>query len=73
LRFITTRSELRKALFLASSVCGFLSVYEISRELLNGFAQIHTEDMFGPPLRWVWRSKIKVTRDKNVIFWPACG
>jgi len=35
----TARSELRKVLFLAPSVCGVLSVYEISsREPLNGFA-----------------------------------
>jgi len=34
----TARSELRKVLFLAPSVCGFLFVYEISREPLNGFA-----------------------------------
>jgi len=32
--------------------------------------QIHTEDMFGPSLERVWRSKIKVTRDKNGIFQP---
>ena len=36
---VTTRSELRKVLFLAWSVCGFcVFVYEISRESLNGFA-----------------------------------
>jgi len=41
--------------------------------------QIHTADMFGPLLGGVWRSrsKVKVTRDKNVIFrpfWrPVCG
>jgi len=35
---VTARSELSKVLFLAPSVCGFLSfVYEISREPLNGF------------------------------------
>jgi len=33
----TTRSELRKVLFLTPLVCGFLFVYEISREPLNGF------------------------------------
>jgi len=33
----TTCSELRKVLFLAPSVCGFLFVNEISPELLNGF------------------------------------
>ena len=35
---ITPRSELRKVLFLAPSVCGFLFVYKISREPLNEFA-----------------------------------
>ena len=35
--FITARSELRKVLFLAPSVCVFLFVYEIYRESLNGF------------------------------------
>jgi len=39
--------------------------------------QIHTEDMFGPSLGRIWRSKVKVTRDKNGIFRPfrrpACG
>jgi len=34
----TTHSEMRKVLFLASSVCGFSFVYEISPEPLNGFA-----------------------------------
>jgi len=36
--FFTRCSELRKVLFLAPSVCGFLFVYEISRKSLNGFA-----------------------------------
>jgi len=31
-------SELWKVLFFATSVCVFLFVYEVSRELLNGFA-----------------------------------
>jgi len=35
---ITARSELRKVLFLAPSVCVFLFVYEMSQEPLNGFA-----------------------------------
>jgi len=35
---LTTRSELRKVLFLALSVCVLLFAYEISREPLNGFA-----------------------------------
>jgi len=33
----TTHSELWKVLFLSPSVSGFLLVYEISLELLNGF------------------------------------
>ena len=38
-------------------------------------SQIHTEDLLGPSLKRVWmsRSKVKVTRDKNVIFWPFRG
>ena len=36
---ITAPSELRKVLFLAPLVYGFLFVYEISREPLNGFAR----------------------------------
>ena len=38
LTIITTCSQLWKVLFLASSVCLFLFVYEISQELLNRFA-----------------------------------
>ena len=30
--------------------------------------QIHTEDVFHPLLGWVWRSKVKVTRDKKRHF-----
>jgi len=32
--------------------------------------QIHPEDLFGPSLGRVLRSKVKVTRDKNGIFQP---
>jgi len=34
--------------------------------------QIHREDIFGPLCRQVSMpmSKVKVTRDKNHIFWP---
>jgi len=44
-----------------------LFVTQLSREPLNEFAQIHSEDVFGPSLRRVWmpRSKVKVIRDKN--------
>jgi len=34
----SSRSELLKVLFSAPSACGFLFVYEIFRERLNGFA-----------------------------------
>jgi len=38
--------------------------------------QIYMEDVFGPSLGGVWRSKVKVTRDKSDIFqpiwWPVC-
>jgi len=37
------------------------------------FRQVLMEDEFGPSLGQVWRSKIKVTRDKNVIFGPFGG
>jgi len=32
--------------------------------------QIHTEDLFGPLLRQVLRSKVEVTMDKNALFTP---
>jgi len=35
----TAHSELWKVLFLVPSVCGFLFVYEITQETLNGFVQ----------------------------------
>jgi len=35
---VTARSELRKVLFLAPSICDFSFVYEICPEPLNGFA-----------------------------------
>jgi len=48
---------------------GFLFVYEIP--LGNHWmdlCQIHTEEVFGPLLGWVWRSKVKVIRDKKWHF-----
>jgi len=77
---VTARSELRKVLFLAPSVCGVFFVYEISREPLNGFAP----NSHG---RLVWflagtslKAKVKGQGhkgQKNGIFrpfrWPACG
>jgi len=65
LLLITACSELHKVLFLALSVT-FLFVYEISPELLNGFAP----NSHG---RRVWSLtqtclKVKVTRDKKRHF-----
>jgi len=45
------------------------------RNRWTDLCQICMEDLFGPSLGGVWRSKIKVTRDKSCIFrpiwWPA--
>jgi len=41
---------LQKVLFVVLLVCGFLFVYEIPPELLNGFVPNSHEDMFGPSL-----------------------
>jgi len=76
---ITARSELRKVLFLAPSVC-FLFVHEMSRDWTD-LRQIHTEDVFGPTLGRVWRSRSKVKdqdhqrqkRHFRRFWWPACG
>ena len=51
-----TRSELGKVLFLALSVTS-VCVWNISRNCWTDLRQIHTEDVFGPSLGWVWRSK----------------
>ena len=68
----SARSELRKVLFLAPSVCGFLYAYEISRELLNGFVpNSHGRRVWS--LAWTslkvkvkgQRSKVNVTRKKR--------
>jgi len=59
----TTRSELWKVLFLAPSVCGFLCMKYLWNRW-TGLCQIYTEDWFGPSLRRVWRSKVKVTGTK---------
>ena len=71
--FITAHSELHKVLFLAPWVCGFLFVYEISHEPLNGFAPnsqgdrvclVPCSDEFEGRGQ---RSKVKVTRDKTAF------
>ena len=78
----TARSELRKVLFLALSVCDFFFVYEISREPLNGFApNSRGKRVFGPSLGRVWRSRSKVKgqghqgqkRHFSAFQRPACG
>ena len=70
-RIITPRSELQNVLFLALSVCVFLFVYEIYREVLTGFVPYSHG-------RRVWSLtrmslKVKVTGDENSIFGPFGG
>ena len=61
-------SEPRQILFLAPLLCGFLFVYEISWEPLNGFApNSHGRHVWS--LTWT-SLKVKVTRGKNGIFRP---
>jgi len=55
---VTSRSELQKVLFLAPSVCGFLFVYKISLEPLNGFAS-HSHGRHIWSLTWT-SLKVKV-------------
>jgi len=68
LKLITARSEQRQVLFSAPSVCGFLFVYEISREPLNGFApNSHGRRKFGFLARTSLKVKVKV---KVTFFGP---
>ena len=53
--------------FLVPSVCGFLCMRCLGNRWTD-LCQIHTEDVFGPTLGRVWRSKVKVTRDKKMKF-----
>ena len=77
----TARSELRKVLCLAPSVCGFCLCMKYLGNRWTDLHQIHTEDVFGSSLGEFevqgQRSKVKVTGDKNGIFRPfrrpACG
>ena len=74
--FITACSELRNVLFLVPSGCGFfVCVWNISGNRWTDLRQIHTEDVFCPSLRRVWRStsKVKVTREKMAFFGPFGG
>jgi len=60
---ITARSELRKILFLAPSVCGFLFVCEISREPLNRFSpNSHGRRVWSLTLKSL---KLKVKRQRS--------
>jgi len=60
-------SELHKVYCFWHCLWHFLFIYEISQELLNGFYHIHREDVFGPSIGQIWRSrsKVKVIRDKK--------
>jgi len=73
LMFITACSELRKVLFLAQSVCGFLLCMKYLGNCWVDLRQIHMEVVFGPSLGRVWRSKFKVTRDKKTSFFGPFG
>ena len=54
--------ELRKVLFLAPSVCGFLFVYEIYLEPLNGFAP-NSRGRYASSLAWKsLKVKVKVQK-----------
>jgi len=64
--FITALSELRKVLFLAPSVCGFLFVNEMSLETMNGFApNSHGRCVWSLPGTSL---KVKVTRGQKTAF-----
>jgi len=66
-------SKLQMVLFLASSVCGFLFVWNMLGGRGNRWIdlrQIYAEEMFGPSLGPVWRSKVKATRDKTAFLDP---
>ena len=54
------RSELRKVLFLVPSVCVFCLCVKYLGNRWTDLRQIHTEDVFGPLLERVWRSRLKV-------------
>jgi len=69
------RSELRKVLFFAPSVCVFCLCTKYLGNCWTDLRQIHLEEVFGPSIGRVWRSgsKVKVSRDKNGIFRPFGG
>jgi len=51
---------MRKVLFFRAVSLVFLFEYEIYRERWTDLRQIHKEDMFGPSLGQVWRSRSEV-------------
>ena len=61
----TERSELRKVLFLALSVCSFCHVYEISREPLNGFSPNSHGRRVWSLARTSLKVKVKVQRSRS--------
>jgi len=66
---ITTRSELRKVLFLALWLFCLWIKYLWNR--WTDLHQIHMEDVFGPSLRRVWMSRSKVIRKKHALWLPS--
>jgi len=72
---ITACSELHKVLFLALSVTFLCMKY--LRNCWTDLRQIHTEDVFGSSLGWVWMSRLKVKcqghRGQKQHFWPSAA
>jgi len=69
-------NELRKVLFLVLSVCGFLFVYEISPEPLNGFAPNSQGRRVWSLARTCLKVKVKGQGDqgqKMAFFGPYSG
>jgi len=81
LQIVTAYIELRKVLFLAPSVCGFFVCMKYLRNRWTDLRQIRTENMFGPSLGRVWRSRSKVKgqghqgkkRHFRPFQWSVCG
>ena len=64
--FYRTHCTAEGSVFGAASLWFF--VYEISLEPPNGFAPNSHGRVFGPSLRQVWRSTVKITKDKKRHF-----
>jgi len=63
----TARIALWKVLFLVPPGCGFLCMKYLWNRRTD-LCRIHMEDVFGPSLRQVWRSTVKITKDKKRHF-----